>query len=63
MLISKLVSSSKVWYNVANHQFSKLEEIDEMYFSKLEEIVEMYFPSLPLTLESMQSVEKSQSGK
>ena len=35
MLISKLVSSSEVWYNVTNHQYSKLEEIDEMYLRKI----------------------------
>ena len=35
MLISKLVSSSEVWYNVTKEQYRKLEEIDEMFLMKM----------------------------
>ena len=35
MLVSKLVFSSEVWYNVKNEQYSKLEEIDEMFMRKI----------------------------
>ena len=38
MLVSKLISSSEIWYNVTNSQYSKLEEIDEMFFMKLFEV-------------------------
>jgi hypothetical protein len=35
ILVSKLVHNSEVWYNVADKQISKLEQIDEMLFRKL----------------------------
>ena len=35
MLISKLVSSSEIWYNVTKDQYRKIEQIDEMYLMKL----------------------------
>ena len=35
MLISKLVSSSEVWYNVTKEQYRKLEEIGEMFLMKM----------------------------
>ena len=34
-LISKLVYSSEVWYNITNNQYTKLEEIDEMFMRKI----------------------------
>ena len=34
-LISKLVYSSEVWYNITNEQYTKLEEIDEMFMRKI----------------------------
>ena len=34
-LISKLVYSSEVWYNITNDQYKKLEEIDEMFMRKI----------------------------
>ena len=38
ILVSKLVSSSEIWYNVTDSQYSKLEEIDEMFLSKIFEV-------------------------
>ena len=38
MIISKLVSSSEIWYNVTGNQYSKLDEIDEMFLSKIFEV-------------------------
>ena len=38
MLISKLIYSSEIWYNVSKDQYSKLEEIDEMYFRRIFEL-------------------------
>ena len=35
MLISKLVSSSEIWYNVSKDQIRKLEQVDEMFLMKL----------------------------
>ena len=35
MLISKLVSSSEVWYNVSKDQYTKLERIDELYLRRI----------------------------
>ena len=35
MLVSKLVSSSEIWYNVSKEQLRKLEEVDEMYYMRL----------------------------
>ena len=35
MLVSKLVSSSEAWYNITDEQYSKLEEIDEMYMMQV----------------------------
>ena len=35
MLVSKLVSSSEIWYNVSKEQLRKLEEVYEMYFMRL----------------------------
>ena len=35
MLISKLVSSSEIWYHVTKDQYRKIEQIDEMYLMKL----------------------------
>ena len=35
MLISKLVSSSEIWYNVTKDQYRKIEQIDEMYLMRL----------------------------
>ena len=35
MLISKMIYSSEIWYNVTKQQYSKLEEIDEMFMRKL----------------------------
>ena len=35
MLISKMIYSSKIWYNITKQQYSKLEEIDEMFMRKL----------------------------
>jgi hypothetical protein len=34
-LISKLVYSSEVWYNITNEQYTKLEEIDEMFMRNI----------------------------
>ena len=35
MLVSKLLSSSEIWYNVATQEYRKLETIDEMYFRRI----------------------------
>ena len=35
ILVSKLVSSSEVWYNLTEKQVSKLEKVDEMFFRNL----------------------------
>ena len=35
ILVSKLVSSSEVWYNLTKKQVSKLEKVDEMFFRNL----------------------------
>ena len=35
MLVSKLVSSSEIWYNVTSDQYRKLEQVDEMYLLRL----------------------------
>ena len=35
ILVSKLVSSSEVWYNLTERQVSKLEKVDEIFFRNL----------------------------
>ena len=35
ILVSKLVSSSEIWYNVTKQEYQKLENIDEMFFRRL----------------------------
>ena len=35
MLISKMIYSSEIWYNITKQQYRKLEEIDEMFMRKL----------------------------
>ena len=35
LLVSKLVYSSEIWYNITNENYTKLEEIDEMYLRKI----------------------------
>ena len=35
MLVSKLVSSSEIWYNITKKQYEKLESIDEMFFRRM----------------------------
>ena len=35
MLVSRLVNSSEIWYNITKEQYRKLEEIDEMYLMRL----------------------------
>ena len=37
-LVSKLVSSSEVWYDVKKHEYKKLENIDEMFFRRMLEV-------------------------
>ena len=35
LLISKIVYSTEVWYNIRENEYKKLEEIDEMYMRKV----------------------------
>ena len=35
MLVSKMLSSSEVWYNVTKDQYTKLERIDELYLRRI----------------------------
>ena len=35
MLVSKLVSSSEIWYNVTKQEYQKLKTIDEMFYRRL----------------------------
>ena len=35
ILISKMIYSSEIWYNITKQQYSKLETIDEMFLRKL----------------------------
>ena len=35
MLVSKLLSSSEIWYNVTKDQYTKLERIDEMFLRRI----------------------------
>jgi hypothetical protein len=35
LLISKMVYSSEIWYNISNNDYKRLEEIDEMYMRKI----------------------------
>ena len=35
LLISKMVYSSEIWYNISNNEYKRLEEIDEMYMRKI----------------------------
>ena len=35
ILISKMIYSSEIWYNITKQQYSKLETIDEMFMRKL----------------------------
>ena len=35
ILVSKMVSSSEIWYSVTKQQYQKLENIDEMFFRSL----------------------------
>ena len=37
-LVSKLVSSSEVWYGISKQEYSKIESIDEMFFRRLLEV-------------------------
>ena len=34
-LVSKLVSSSEVWYNISKSEYQKLQAIDEMFLRRL----------------------------
>ena len=38
MIVSKLVSSTETWYGVSDQQYSKLEQIDEMFMTKIFEL-------------------------
>ena len=49
-LVSKLVSSSEVWYNITKSEYQKLESIDEMLLRKLFD-VPMTAPKESLYLE------------
>ena len=35
ILISKMIYSSEIWYNLTKHQFTKLEKIDEMFMRRI----------------------------
>ena len=35
ILISKLVASSEIWYDVSKQEYKKLESIDEMFYRRL----------------------------
>ena len=35
MLVSKLVSSAEIWYNVTKNQYRKLEAVDEMFLMRI----------------------------
>ena len=35
LLISKMVYSSEIWYNISNNEYKRLEEIDEMFMRKM----------------------------
>ena len=50
MLVSKLVSSTEVWYNITKDQYEKLEEIDEIFLMKILELPESV-PRLSLYVE------------
>ena len=50
MVVSKLVSSAEVWYNITKDQYEKLEEIDELFLMKIFELPESV-PRLSLYIE------------
>ena len=52
MLVSKLVSSSEVWYDVTKQEYKKLESVDEMFYRRL-------FKFLPLKKACTWKLEKA----